>query len=152
MKAKPNDEIVAFLKPYAEDCGVEIVEVEFKVSKNPQLTVYIDKDGGVDLDTCEKFHNAINSPLDEFDPYPNAYTLNVSSPGIDRPLKTEKDFLKRINKMVELRLYAPIKGQKYFEGILKSYDGNSVVVTVNNEDILFPLSRISKINEAIIFD
>lgn len=152
MKAKPNEEIVAFLKPYAEDCGVEIVEVEFKVSKNPQLTVYIDKDGGVDLDTCEKFHNAINSPLDEFDPYPNAYTLNVSSPGIDRPLKTEKDFLKRINKMVELRLYAPIKGQKYFEGILKSYDGNNVVVTVNNEDILFPLSRISKINEAIIFD
>ncbi len=152
MKAKPNEEIVAFLKPYAEDCGVEIVEVEFKVSKNPQLTVYIDKDGGVDLDTCEKFHNAINSPLDEFDPYPNAYTLNVSSPGIDRPLKTEKDFLKRINKMVELSLYAPIKGQKYFEGILKSYDGNNVVVTVNNEDILFPLSRISKINEAIIFD
>ncbi len=152
MKAKPNEEILAFLKPYAETCGVEIVEVEFKISKNPQLTVYIDKDGGVDLDTCELFHNAINAPLDEFDPYPSPYTLNVSSPGLDRPLKTEKDFLKRMGKMVEIKLYAPMKGKKYFEGVLKSYDKNNVLVTVDGEDILFPLSRISKINEAIIFD
>lgn len=152
MKAKPIEEITSFLTPFAESLNLEIVEVTFKISKEPQLTIFIDKDGGVDLDTCEKFHNLINAPLDEFDPYQGPYTLNVSSPGIDRPLKTEKDFLKRIGKDVEIKLYAPIKGKKYFEGTLKEYDGKNVVVFVDNEDVKLELSRISKINEAVKFD
>ncbi len=152
MKAKPIEEITSFLTPFAETLNLEIVEVTFKISKEPQLTIYIDKDGGVDLDTCEKFHNLINAPLDEFDPYQGSYTLNVSSPGIDRPLKTEKDFLKRLGKDVEVKLYAPIKGKKYFEGTLKEYDGKNIVVLVDNEEVKLELSRISKINEAIKFD
>ena len=151
MKAKPIDELTAFLTPYAESLGLEIVEVTFKITKSPQLTIYIDKDGGVDLDTCEAFHNLIDGPLDEFDPYDSPYTLNVSSPGLDRPLKTEKDFMKRIGKMVEIKLYAPILGKKYLEGELKEYDGGSVVVEVSGKETKIPLSRISKINEAIIF-
>lgn len=151
MKAKPIDELTAFLTPYAESLGLEIVEVTFKITKSPQLTIYIDKDGGVDLDTCEAFHNLIDGPLDEFDPYDSPYTLNVSSPGLDRPLKTEKDFMKRIGKMVEIKLYAPILGKKYLEGVLKEYDGGSVVVEVSGKETKIPLSRISKINEAIIF-
>ena len=92
MKFKPVEEIIAFLTKYADEIGVEIVDVEAKSGKSPYLTVFIDKDGGVDLDTLEKFHNLINVPLDEFDPYDSPYTLNVSSPGIDRPLKTQRDF------------------------------------------------------------
>ena len=152
MKAKPIEQIVEFLTPYATSLNLEIVEVTFKITKDPQLTVYIDKDGGVDLDTCEAFHNLIDAPLDEFDPYQAPYTLNVSSPGIDRPFKTDKDFLKRINKEVEVKLYAPIRGQKYYEGVLKEYGGKNVVISVNNEDIKIELTRISKINEAIKFD
>ncbi len=152
MKSKPIEEIQNFLTPYAEKAGVEIIEVTFKNAKNPVLTVYIDKDGGVDLDTCELFHNLIDAPLDEFDPYPGAYTLNVSSPGVDRPFKTEKDFLRHIGKQVEFTLYTKYRGKKEFEGTLKSYDGNKITVTVNGEDLDFSLSTVAKINEAIIFD
>ncbi len=152
MKVKPLSEIQDFLTPYAESLDIEIVEVAFKMSKNPSLTIFIDKEGGVDLDTCEKFHNLINEPLDEFDPYPNPYTLNVSSPGLDRPLKTERDFLKRIGKMVEVKLYAPMNGTKNFEGELKAYDGGSVTVVLGGKDVKIPITRIAKINEAIIFN
>ena len=152
MKCKPIEEIQAFLTPYAESLGLEIVEVVFKMSRNPELTIFIDKDGGVDLDSCEAFHNLISGPLDEFDPYPNPYTLNVSSPGLDRPFKTERDFLKNIDKMVEVKLYASISGKKYFEGILKSYDGSNVVIIVGKQEFTIPLNKISKINQAIIFN
>ncbi len=152
MKVKPIKDIQEFLTPYAESLGLEIVEVAFKMSKNPQLTIFIDKDGGVDLDTCEAFHNLISDPLDVFDPYPNPYTLNVSSPGLDRPLKTERDFLKRIGKMVEVKLYAPINGQKYFEGVLNAYDGGSVTILVNGKEIKISMPQIAKINEAVIFN
>lgn len=151
MKAKSNQEILEFLLPYANSLNLEIVEVEFKTSKNPQLTVYIDKDGGVDLNACEEFHNLINDPLDVLDPYGAPYTLNVSSPGIDRPFKTERDFLKRIGKMVEVKLYAPIRGKKEFEGILKEYNVNTVKIELNGEDVTFELSKIAKICEAIVF-
>ncbi|MBR5439558.1 MAG: ribosome maturation factor RimP [Clostridia bacterium] len=151
MKAKSNQEILEFLKPYANSLNLEIVEVEFKTSKNPQLTVYIDKDGGVDLNSCEEFHNLINEPLDVLDPYGGAYTLNVSSPGLDRPFKTERDFLKRIGKMVEVKLYAPIRGKKEFEGVLKEYNVTTVKIEVNGEDVVLELSKIAKICEAIIF-
>ena len=151
MKAKSNQEILEFLLPYANSLNLEIVEVEFKTSKNPQLTVYIDKDGGVDLNTCEQFHNLINDPLDVLDPYGAPYTLNVSSPGLDRPFKTERDFLKRIGKLVEVKLYAPIRGKKEFEGILKEYNVNTVKIELNGEDVTFELSKIAKICEAIVF-
>ena len=68
MKAKSNEEILAFLTPYAQSLNLEIVEVAFKISKEPTLTIYIDKDGGVDLNACEEFHNLINAPIDELDP------------------------------------------------------------------------------------
>lgn len=151
MKAKSNQEILEFLLPYANSLNLEIVEVEFKTSKNPQLTVYIDKDGGVDLNSCEQFHNLINDPLDVLDPYGAPYTLNVSSPGLDRPFKTERDFLKRIGKLVEVKLYAPIRGKKEFEGILKEYNVNTVKIELNGEDVTFELSKIAKICEAIVF-
>ena len=152
MKAKSNQSIFEFLKPYADDLNIEIVEVEFKVSKNPTLTVYIDKEGGVDLDTCELFHNAINAPLDEFDPYPQAYTLNVSSPGVDRPFKTARDFEKNIGKIVEIKLFAPLNGKKFYEGKLVSYDGNNIEISVSNVQLKIELNKIAKINQAIIFD
>ena len=93
MKVKPIEEIQGALQPIADELGIEIVEMEFKQGKEPALTVYIDVEGGVDLNTCEKFHRAIDPVLDEVDPSFGApYTLNVSSPGLDRPLKTECDY------------------------------------------------------------
>ncbi len=154
MKFKPTEEIINFLTKYADELNVEIVDVEAKSGKAPYLTVFIDKDGGVDLDTLEKFHNLINIPLDEFDPYDNPYTLNVSSPGLDRPLKTQRDFERKMGKEVEVKLYAPIeKGVKYFEGVLVGFEKGIVSVkTENGEIISLEQSKIAKINEAIKFD
>jgi len=153
VKFKSVEEITSAILPTAEFLGVEIVEVESKISKNPYITVYIDTENGVDLDTCEKFHNAIDPVLDELDPsYGAAYTLNVSSPGLDRPLKTDRDFQKRIGKDVEVKLFSPMQGKKYFECKLIDYDGKNVVLSDGKEEFKLPLVRIAKINEAVKFD
>lgn len=146
MKIKSPEEIESFLSPIADEVGVEIVEVEVKAGKNPSLTVYIDTENGVDLDTCEKFHNAIDAPLDEFDPtFGAAYTLNVSSPGLDRPFKKERDFKKAMGEEVEVKLFAPLRGQKLFVGVLKDYDGNSITVDTDGGEVKFNLTTVAKI-------
>lgn len=154
MKVKSNQEIQEFLQPIAEEVGVKIVEVEFKLGKNPALTIYIDKDGGVDLDICEKFHNAIFEPLDQLDPsFDMPYTLNVSSLGIDRPFKTDEDFLSHIGKKVEVKLYASIKGKKFYDGVLMSYGNGQVTLKVDDKNTFtIELKNIVKMNEYIDFE
>lgn len=153
MKVKPLEEIRESLLPVAEELGIELVDIEFKQGRSPALTVYIDTETGVDLDTCEKFHRAIDVVLDELDPtFGAAYTLNVSSPGLDRPLKTKRDFDKCLGEKVEVRLFAPLRGKKYFEAFLTGYDGNCVTLGSGEDAVKLELTRIAKINRAIEFD
>lgn len=154
MKVKSNAEILEFAKKIGDPLGINAVEVEFKQGKNPELTIFIDKDGGVDLDTCEIFHNAINDPLDEFDPtFGLPYRLNVSSLGIDRPFKTDEDFISHIGERVEVKLYASIKGKKFYDGILMSYDKNQITLKVDEKNTFtIDLKSIVKINEYIDFE
>ena len=153
MKIKPVEEIQNTLQPIADEMQIEIVEVEFKQGREPALTVYIDTETGVDLNTCEKFHRAIDPVLDELDPTFGApYTLNVSSPGLDRPLKTARDFQKRMGERVEVKLYAPLKGKKFFEATLVGFDGNCVELEEKGETLKLELSKIAKICKAIDFD
>ena len=153
MKIKTIEEIQTGLQPIADEMAIEIVEVEFKQGKEPALTVYIDVDGGVDLDTCEKFHRAIDPVLDEIDPTFGApYTLNVSSPGLDRPLKTKRDYDKCMGEKVEIKLFAPMTGKKFFEAKLVGYDGNCVEVEDQGEVIKLEKTKIAKICRAIDFD
>ena len=153
MKIKPIDEIQTALRPVADELQIEIVEIEFKQGHSPALTVYIDTENGVDLDTCEKFHRAIDPVLDEIDPtFGQPYTLNVSSPGLDRPLKTERDFAKCMGKKVEVKLFAPMKGKKFFEATLIGFDGNCVELQAGKETIKLEKTKIAKINRAIDFD
>ena len=151
MKFKPVAEIGEMLGGIAEGMNIEIVEVECN-EKTAALTVYIETEAGVDLDTCEKFHNAIFEPIDELDPsYGEPYTLNVSSPGLDRPFKT-RDFERNQNKEVEVKLYAPLKGKKFLEGVLEEFDENSVTVALQKETVKIPRNKIAKINKAIKFE
>ena len=154
MKVKSNAEILEFAKKIGQPLGINVVEVEFKQGKSPELTIFIDKDGGVDLDTCEIFHNAINDPLDEFDPtFGLPYRLNVSSLGIDRPFKTDEDFLSHIGKRVEVKLYASIKGKKFYDGILMSYDKKQIALKVDEKNTFtIDLKSIVKINDYIDFE
>ncbi len=152
MNFKPVAEINEMLEKIAEQLGVEIVETEY-AEKSNSLTVYIEKEDGVDLDTCEKFHNAIMEPLDELDPsYGQPYTLNVASAGLDRPFKTPRDFERNLGKEVEIKLYAPLKGKKFLQGELQLFDENTVTVSLNGEAVKIPKNKIAKINKAIIFE
>ncbi len=153
MKVMPVGEIEKALIPTAAEQGLEIVEVEFKQGKEPALTIYIDKEGGVDLDACEKFHRAIDPILDELDPTDGApYTLNVSSPGLDRPLKTDRDFQKCLGQKVEVKLFAPMQGKKLFEGTLVSFDAACVSVEEKGQPVKIERTKIAKICRAIDFD
>lgn len=152
MKTKPIEEIASVLRPIADGLSIEIVEVEFKQGKEPALTVYIDTEKGVDLDTCELFHRAIDPVLDEFDPtFGEPYTLNVSSPGLDRPLKTDRDYQKCTGEKVEVKLFAPWKGKKYYEAILKGHDETCVYLEENGEEWKLEKAKIAKICRAIDF-
>ena len=152
MNIKPLSELRAFLEGYASPMGIEIVDVEFS-EKDRSLTIFTETPAGVDLDTCEAFHNAIMDPIDEFDPtYDAPYTLNVSSPGLDRPFKTARDYERNLGKEVEVKLYAPLKGKKLLEGILDSFDETTVTIVSGGEQLRLPLNRIAKIHKAIKFD
>lgn len=150
MNFKPVAEIREYLEKIALPMGIEIVEVE---TKGDNLTVFIETENGVDLDTCEKFHNAIMEPIDELDPsYGAAYTLNVSSPGLDRPFVTARDFQRNIGKEVEVKLFAPLKGKKLLEGVLEAFDENSVTIKLGEETEKINRTKIAKINKAIKLD
>lgn len=152
MNIKPLSELKTFLEGYATPMGIEIVDIEFS-DKDKTLTVFIETVNGIDLDTCEAFHNAIMEPIDEFDPtYDVPYTLNVSSPGLDRPFKTQRDFERNVGKEVEVKLYAPVKGKKFLEGELVSFDENAVEIKTSKETIKIQRNRIAKINKAIKFE
>jgi len=152
MQIKPIKEIEAFLNQIASPMGIEIVEVEWN-DKKTALTVYIETPDGVDLDTCEKFHNAILDPIDELDPtYDKPYTLNVSSPGLDRPFKTPRDFERNLQKEVEVKLFSPLKGKKLLEGTLTAFDDNSVTIFTGKEEIKIERNKVAKINKAIKFE
>lgn len=152
MKVKPVAEVIAFLRPTAEKVGVEIIDAEWNMRER-SLTVYIDAPQGIDLKLCEKFHRAIDAPLDELDPtYGESYTLNCSSPGLDRPFKTARDYERHMGEKVEVRLYAPVNGKKYAEGVLCAYDGETVSVRTEEGEERFPLGKVAKVCLAIEID
>lgn len=150
MKFKSVEEITEFLTPYADSIGAEIVDVETKI-KPPTLTIYLDTASGIDLDTLEKFHNLINLPLDEFDVYEGNYTLNVSSPGLDRALKTERDFIRNMGRDMEIKFFAPMQGKKLIEAKLIGYNKNVITVEYEGKELNLELSKIAKISQAIKF-
>ena len=154
MKTKSMLELQEKLNEIGKPLGVTVVEIEFKQGKNPALTVFIDKDGGIDLDTCEIFHRAIDAPIDEYDPtFGQPYTLNVSSLGVDRPFKTENDFNSHIGERVEVKLYASIRGKKFYDGILTGYDGNTITLKVDEKTTFtIELKNVVKVNEYIEFN
>ena len=122
-----------FLLPLLEEHQFELVDVEYvKEAGNWYLRAYIDKEGGITVDDCEVVSRAFSEKLDEEDFIDTAYIMEVSSPGLGRPLKKEKDYLRNMGKELEIRTYRAIDREKEFYGILKAYDADSV--TIENED------------------
>lgn len=119
----------AFLQPLMEQHGFELVDVEYvKEAGNWYLRSYIDKEGGITVDDCEVISRILSDWLDKEDFIDDSYIMEVSSPGLGRPLKKEKDFARSIGKEVEIRLYRQRDGKKEFTGILSAYDKTTVTI------------------------
>lgn len=138
--------------PYLEENGFELVDVEYvKEGSNWFLRVFVDKEGGIDIDDCGRISEYLSEKLDENDPIPSAYFLEVSSPGAERPLKKAEDVSKAVGKDVFVTTYEPVDGLKEFEGRLLSFDGNEVVVEVGKKRHAIPYSKVASARLAIIF-
>lgn len=122
------------LMPIMEANSFELADVEWvKEGANWYLRAYIDKEGGITIDDCETVSRALGDILDEQDFISENYILEVSSPGLDRPLKKNKDFERSIGKDVEIKLYRALNKQKEFTGILEGYDDESVTIRLEDE-------------------
>lgn len=151
--SKIAEEVREFITPIVEKLGYEIVDVEFAKKYNgDNLTVFINKDGGVGIEDCETVHNAINEPLDELNPTnDNPYILNVSSPGIDRPIVTDKDFKRNLNEIIEVKLYQAVNRKKNYVGELVNFDENKITLNVDGTEIELERKMISKATKYIDF-
>ena len=142
----------ALLSPIVESNGFELVDVEYvKEAGNWYLRGYIDKPGGITVNDCETVSRAFSDRLDEEDFIEDSYIMEISSPGLDRPLKKEKDFARSIGKLVEIRTYRPIEKQKEFCGELTAYDNNSVTIDEEGTPRTFDKKDIALVRLAIDF-
>lgn len=136
----------------AEQLGYELVDVEYlKEHGDYFLRVYIHKPGGVNLDDCQAMSERLGEKLDELDLIEKAYYLEVSSPGLDRPLKTGKDLERNLGKEVEVHLYQAIDGIKRIEGNLEAYDETSIYIKTAEKEYRFLREGISLVRLTIKF-
>ena len=141
----------ALLLPILEANNFELVDVEYvKEGSNWYLRAYIDKEGGIAVDDCELVSRALSDLLDKEDFIEEAYILEVSSPGLGRPLKKDKDFERSLMEEVEIKLYKAKDGSKDYKGILKAYDKDTVTIEEDTE-ITFERNEIALIRLAFDF-
>lgn len=139
--------------PIVEANHFELVDVEYvKEAGNWYLRIYIDKEGGININDCELVSRAFSDILDKEDPIEDAYILEVSSPGLGRPLKKDKDFQRNLGEEVEVRTYKPINKQKEFVGLLDAWDKESVTLQMEDgETMAISRSDIALIRQYIDF-
>ncbi|AIC94797.1 MULTISPECIES: ribosome maturation factor RimP [Shouchella] len=151
-----SSKVEQLVLPIVDDLQLELVEVEYKKEgPNWFLRVYIDSDKGVDLDDCEKVSEKLSEQLDEADPIKEAYFLEVSSPGAERPLKKKADVEKAVGKGVYITTYEPLNGEKTFEGKLQAFEDNQLTVDtkVKTRTVTYtiPYDKIANIRLSILF-
>lgn len=142
----------ALVLPIIEANNFELVDVEYvKEAGNWYLRVYVDKEGGIAVDDCEVVSRALSDKLDADDFIEDSYILEVSSPGLGRPLKKEKDYVRSIGKEVDIHLYKSIDKQKEFTGVLKSYTKEEIVLQIEDADVSFDRANIALIRLSFDF-
>ena len=140
------------LSPIVERRGFELVDVEYvKEAGTWYLRGYIDKEGGITINDCEAVSREFSDLLDEADFIDDSYVMEISSPGLDRPLKKEKDFIRSVGKRVETRTYRPIEKQKEFTGVLTAFDADTVTILEDEKEMVFQKKDIALIRLAVEF-
>ena len=146
-------QVEELLAPTVESLGCTIWGVEFlNQGKHTKLRLYIDREEGVDVDHCAAVSRHVSDILDVEDVVSNAYTLEVSSPGMDRILFKDEQFLLSVGEQVDIRLNFPFEGRKKFVGVLNGVQDSMAVVQIEDEEFLLPLENIQKARVVPVFD
>lgn len=138
------------IQPLIDENGFELVDVEFvKEGSDWYLRVYIDKEGGITVDDCALISRAFNEILDEEDYIAEQYIFEVSSPGLMRPLKKEKDYIRSVGRLIDIKLYSPFEKRKEFTGTLIAFDDKTVTVKLDDDsEIVLEKSNLAMIRLA----
>lgn len=148
-------EIYEAVDPKIRESGYETVDIEKRVEFGQTvLTIYVDKvPEGISLDDCEALHYALEPLIDDLDPTKGQpYVLEISSPGLDRPFKTQRDFERNYGKEAEVKLYAPLKGKKVYEGVLKERTEGYVLLDIDGESVKIENNRIAVVRPLVRFE
>lgn len=130
---------------------LELVDVEYVKERDWYLRVFLDKDGGLDLEDCQWVSERLEDRLDELDPIKDSYFLEVSSPGLDRPLKKDRDFVRHIGDAVEVNTFLPIDGQKNFIGTLIGLENDEIHLELDGSRLSIPREKASQVRLHINF-
>ena len=142
--SKITDKVTELAKPVVEEEGCSLWDVEYvREAGSWFLRIFIDKDGGVGIDDCERISRRLDPILDEADPIPDSYVFEVGSAGAERELKRPGDFEQFMGSEVEVRLYQPVNGCKVYVGALSRYNNGRVTVTVGKNEVSFDKSQIA---------
>jgi ribosome maturation factor RimP len=147
-----REQIAELVRPVVESLGLELADVEFAGGgRHGVLRLFIDRKEGVSLHDCEEVSRQVGYLLDVEDPFPHPYTLEVSSPGLDRPLKRMADFEKYQGRKVKIKTVNPIRDQKIFEGRIQGVRGESVLIRIREEILEIPYPEISQARLVVEF-
>ena len=147
MAGRIEAEVEKIVEELLENTALELVAVDYVKERDWYLRVFIDKEGGVDLDDCQDLSRKLEELLDAQDIIKTSYILEVSSPGLDRELKKPRDFQREMGKDIDVSLFAPLDGKKVVTGPLSAYDGG----TINVGDMAIPMDKVAKVNLHIDF-
>lgn len=146
MKREAVEEFVSsVVEKVIAGTELELVDVDYVRERDWYLRVYLDKPGGVDLDDCQMVSEKLSAALDDKDPITENYLLEVSSPGLDRVLKKDKDFIRYNGRDVDIQLFKPIGGLKQYTGTLQGFNDDTIEFLINGESMTFERSSIAQI-------
>ena len=144
--SKLTDKIAEIARPVVEEEGCSLWDVEYvREAGTWYLRVFIDRDGGVSIDDCERVSRRLDPILDEEDPIPDSYVFEVGSAGADRELKRPRDFEQFMGSEVEVKLYRPVDGSKHYTGTLSGYEAGSVSLSVGEKTLRFPKEQVAQV-------
>ena len=150
--SKLTDRVSALVQPVVEEEGCSLWDVEYvREAGTWYLRVFIDKDGGVGIDDCERISRRLDPILDEEDPIPDSYVFEVGSAGAERELRRPSDFVQFMGHEVEVRLYRPLDGKKSYVGELCGYEDGKLSLYVGGETLSFEKPQIAKVNLHVSF-
>ena len=149
---KTEKEVKELITPIIDERNITLWDIEFK-KEGPSyvLRIYLDKDGGIGINDCEEVSRALSAVLDERDPIPQAYMLEVSSAGLDRIIKYDFHFEKCMGKNVDVKLFATLDGVKEFTAKLIGFDGENVTMEKDGSIITLPFNKISSLRLTVEF-